>query len=105
MRTEAGKNKTTLLENIHYFFSKGLAPDTSRRKPSCMNVVSKKKQRRPVRRARAHGVKIITKARPMTTDEIISLVEKARMEKDAGKRRQITDKIIDGFYGRKTVVI
>lgn len=70
-----------------------------------MNVVSEKKQRRPMRRAHAHGVKIIMKARPMTTDEMIRLVEKARMEKDAGKRIQITDQIVDGFYGRKTVVV
>lgn len=70
-----------------------------------MSVVIEKKQCRTMRAPRARGVKIVLKAEPMTTDEMIRLVEKARLEKDQGKVSQLTDQILDGFYGRKIVAV
>ena len=70
-----------------------------------MKVLIQKKHRRPLRLARMNGMKIVPKAKPMTTDEMIHLVEKARLEQDPEKVRQITDQIMDGFYGRKTVAV
>jgi hypothetical protein len=71
-----------------------------------VSAVIEKKPRRIVCPTPApNSVKIIPATKPMTTDEMIRLVEKARQEKDPGKVRQITDQIMDGFYGRKTVAV
>ena len=70
-----------------------------------MSVVIEKKQSRTVREPCAQGIKIVLKAEPMSTDEMIRLVEKARRETDQEKVRQLTDQIMDGFYGRETVAV
>jgi len=70
-----------------------------------MEVLVQRKHRRSSRPARVNGMKIVPKARPMSTDEMIHLVEKARLEQDPEKVRQITDQIMDGFYGRKIVTV
>jgi DNA-directed RNA polymerase subunit F len=66
-------------------------------------VVSQGKPRRMARR-RARGVRIV-KIAPLTPDEIIRLVEKARAETDPEKVRRIKDRIVNGFYGQKVVSV
>jgi hypothetical protein len=64
-------------------------------------VVNSKKQ---IPDFKESGVKVI-RIKPLTADEMILLIKKARAEKSPAKRRKIIDEIVNGFYGEKVVQI
>ena len=75
-------------------------------------VIEKRKSRRAARphparsviAAYPQGVTLV-KTKPMTTDELMSLIEKGQREKDPEKRNQLVEQFMEGFYGEKLVAV
>jgi len=86
-------------------------------------VIEKSKPRRAARPSHAHngmrptnnkpqslvaafprGV-TLAKTKPMSTDELMSLIEKGRRENDPEKLDQLVDQFMEGFYGEKLTAV